>query len=245
MEKEIPDFIVNQRQVSYNFLEGDNSLIIGDTEKVLDIKNQYIIETSNHSNSEELDNHKDLAVASIAVDTGDSFTTFHCYPLIEVKKSGSGLSDILKKNNHPPSAFICLHEYTKMDRRTFDISKNYKTYTSKETFVKSIQISNNNISFLPKSNNLNCPFTKVGTFDGGQKFPEDYSKEEIKDFQKKLNLIKKQKNKKQGKGDIIKYDVENGVYDVYNPLIKADDIEGHESKIYSNYDSFIFVMRQS
>ncbi len=82
------------------------------------------------------------------------------------------------------------------------------------------------------------------TFGRSQKFPEDYSKEEIKDFQKKLNLIKKQKNKKKGKCDIIKYDVENGVYDVYNPLIKADDIEGHEGKMYPNHDSFIFVMRQ-
>ena len=244
MNREIPDFIVNQRQVSYNFLDGDNSLIIGDTEKVLDIKNQFIIETSNDSNSEELDNHKDLAVASINVDTGDPFTPFHCYPLIEVKKSGSGLSDILKKNNHLPSAFVCVHEYTKIHRRNFGISENYNDYTNKKYFIKSIQISNNNISFLPKSNNLNCPFTKLETFGRSQKFPEDYSKEEIKDFQKKLNLIKKQKNKKKGKCDIIKYDVENGVYDVYNPLIKADDIEGHEGKMYPNHDSFIFVMRQ-
>lgn len=245
MNEEIPDFIVNQRQVSYNFLDGDNSLIIGDTEKVLDIKNQFIIETSNHHNSKELDNHKDLAVASIYVDTGDLFTPFHCYPLIEVKKSGSGLSDILKKNNHPPSAFVCVHEYTKIHRRNFGISENYNDYTNKKYFIKSIQISNNNISFLPKLNNLNSPFIKLETFDASQKFPEDYSKEEIKDFQKRLNLIKKQKNKKKGKCDIIKYDVENGVYDVYNPSIRADDIEGNEGKMYPNYDSFIFVMRQS
>ena len=60
MNKEILDFIVNQRQVSYNFLDGDNSLIIGDTEKVLDIKNQFIIETSNHHNSKELSPSKKL-----------------------------------------------------------------------------------------------------------------------------------------------------------------------------------------
>ena len=244
MKKEIPDFLANQRQVSYNFLDGDNSLIIGDTEKVLDINNQFIIEASNPTNSEPLDNHKDLAVASIEVDTGDSFTPFHCYPLIEIKKSGSGLNDIFKKNNHLPSAFICVHEYTKIHRRNFGISENYKDYTNKKYFIKSIQISSNSISFLPRSNNLNCPFTKVETFDGSQKFPEDYSKEEIKDFQKKLILIKKQKNKKNGKGDIIKYDLENGVYDVYNPSIKADDIKGYEGKMYPNYDSFIFVMRQ-
>ena len=34
MKKEIPFFLANQRQVSYNFLDGDNSLIIGDTEKI-------------------------------------------------------------------------------------------------------------------------------------------------------------------------------------------------------------------
>ena len=138
MKKEIPDFLANQRQVSYNFLDGDNSLIIGDTEKVLDINNQFIIETSNLTNSEPLDNHKDLAVASIVVDTGDSFTPFQCYPLIEVKKSGSGLNDIFKKNNHLPSAFVCVHEYTKIDRRTFDISENYKDYTNNKYFIKSI-----------------------------------------------------------------------------------------------------------
>jgi hypothetical protein len=244
VKKEIPDFIVNQRQVSYNFLEGDDSLIIGDTEKILDIKNQYIIETSKDDNSEELDNHKDLAVAYIAADTGDSFTPFHCYPLIEIKKGGSGLNDILKKNNHPPSAFVCVHEYTNIHRRNFGLPENYKNYTNKKYFRKSIQISNNNISFFPKSNNLDCPFTKVETFDGIKKFPEDYSKEEIKDYQKKLNLIKKQKNKKNGKGDIIKYDVENGIYDVYNSSVRADDIE-YEGKMYPNYDSFIFVMRQN
>jgi hypothetical protein len=244
MKKEIPDFLANQKKVSYNFLDDDNSLIIGDTEKVLDIKNQFIIETSNAYNSEALDNHKDLAVASIVGDNSEYFFPIQCYPLIGIKKGGSGLNDIFKKNNHLPSAFICVHEYTKIDRRTFDISTNYKIYTSKETFVKSIQISSNSISFLPRSNNLNCPFYKAETFDNSQKFIEDFSKEEIKDFQKKLNLIKKQKNKKQGRGDIIKYDVENGIYNIYNPSIRADDIEGYEGNMYPYYDKFIFVMRQ-
>ena len=184
MNKEIPDFLANQRRVSYNFLEGDNSLIIGDTEKVLDIKNQYIIHTYSHNNYEALNNHKDLAVAYIVVDTGDSFTPFHCYPLIEIKNSGSGLNDILKKNNHLPSAFVCVHEYTNIHRRNFGISENYKDYTNKKYFIKSIQISNNNISFLPKSNNFDCPFTKVETFDGIKKFPGDYSQKEIKIFKK-------------------------------------------------------------
>ena len=34
MKKEIPDFLANQRKLFYNFLDGDNSLIIGDTEKI-------------------------------------------------------------------------------------------------------------------------------------------------------------------------------------------------------------------
>jgi hypothetical protein len=34
MKKEIPDFLPNQRKLFYNFLDGDNSLIIGDTEKI-------------------------------------------------------------------------------------------------------------------------------------------------------------------------------------------------------------------
>jgi hypothetical protein len=234
MEKEIPYFLTNRRLAVGNFLDGHNSLIIGDTEKILDTKNQYLIETSNDFDSKELDEHKDFAIASIVVDTGDTFTPFHCYPLVEIKKSGSGIKDILKKNNNMPSAFLCVHDYTKIN--IFDITEKYETYTNKETFIKSIKIFNNSISFLPKSNNLNCPFNSQKNF-------EDYNKQEINDFQKKLNLIKKQKNKKKGKGDIIKYVVENGTYNIYNPVIRVEDIKGYGGKKYSNYDSFILVIK--
>ena len=45
MTKKIPNFLSNQRLVVSNFLDRNEGLIIGDTKKVLDIKNQYLIET--------------------------------------------------------------------------------------------------------------------------------------------------------------------------------------------------------
>ena len=45
MKKKIPNILSNQRQVVSNFLDRNEGLIIGDTEDVLDIKNQYLIET--------------------------------------------------------------------------------------------------------------------------------------------------------------------------------------------------------
>ena len=39
---------------------------------------------------------------------------------------------------------------------------------------------------------------------------------------KKLNLIKKQKNKKKGLGDVIKCQVENGIYNVYHTDIRSE-----------------------
>jgi hypothetical protein len=243
MNNKIPYFLANKRLAVGNFLDGENSLIIGDTEKVLDIKNQYLIEISNNFNNQELYEHKDLAIASIIVDTGDRYTPFHCYPLVEIKKSGSGINDILKKNNDMPSAFVCVHEYTQINRRDFDISENYKTYTNKDNFIKSIEISNNSISFLPKSNNLDLDYLFSFPNKFVQKSFEDFSKEEIKNIQKKLNLIKKQKNKKNGKGEIIKYTVQNGIYNVYNPSIKVEDTE-YKGKKYPNYDSFILVVKK-
>ena len=72
---------------------------------------------------------------------------------------------------------------------------------------------------------------------------EKYDEEEIKIFQKELNSIKKQKNKKKGSGDIIKCDVENGIYNVYNPYIRVADDE-YEGKKYPQQDSFIFVVKK-
>ena len=49
MKKKIPNFLANQRQVVSNFLDRNAGLIIGDTKKVHDIKNQYLIETYLHT----------------------------------------------------------------------------------------------------------------------------------------------------------------------------------------------------
>ena len=43
MKKKIPNILANQRLVVSNFLDRNDGLIIGDTEEVLNIKNQFII----------------------------------------------------------------------------------------------------------------------------------------------------------------------------------------------------------
>ena len=45
MKKKIPNILSNQRHVVSNFLDRNEGLIIGDTEDVLDIKNQYLIDS--------------------------------------------------------------------------------------------------------------------------------------------------------------------------------------------------------
>ena len=97
MKKKIPNILANQKHVVSNFLDRNEGLIIGDTEKVLDIKNQYLIETYKfdiHSNIKNLD----LAYGSVTADTGDGYDDFAYYPFIEIKRKGSGLNDIFKNS---------------------------------------------------------------------------------------------------------------------------------------------------
>ena len=181
MKKKIPNFLANQRQVVSNFLDRNEGLIIGDTEKVLDIKNQYLIETYLFTIYRQIEKNKDLAYATVDADTGDGYNDFHYYPLIEIKKKGSGLNDILKKNNHPPSGFFCIHDYAPIHRRHFDFYNSFHKFTSKKHFVKSIKVSSGSICIFPLSNNLeNNPFT--GVFWSNSRYD--------------LNLISLGKNKK-------------------------------------------------
>ena len=71
----------------------------------------------------------------------------------------------------------------------------------------------------------------------------DINSKELKDFQKELNLLKKQKNKKKGMGDIIKCNVENGIYNVYHPAIRGED-EIYEGKRYPQYSSAVLVLKK-
>jgi len=340
MKKKVPYFLANQRQVVSNFLDRNSGLIIGDTEKVLDIKNQYLIQTFQFTIFNVIKKVNDLTYADIQADD-DGYTDFHFYPLVERKNKSMGLNDFFKKNTHPPTCFICIHDYTPLFRRSFEISTRFNQYTNKKFFVRSIKINNKSICFFPLSNNLkNQPFTTIISHNldldlisigknrsevikiikefkknnsgkslfgkpmplekkefqldmsvlkkmkGKKKYREnlvksykgdgykyrnfiefseklekkgakieiidrsakpfdqyDLNSKELKDFQKELNSLKKQKNKRKGSGDIIKCDVENGIYDVYNPVIRVADDE-YEGKKYPQYNSFIFVIKR-
>ena len=72
---------------------------------------------------------------------------------------------------------------------------------------------------------------------------ESVNDKDIKIFEKELNKIKKQKNKKKGLGDVIKCEVENGIYDVYNCPIRGED-EIYEGKTYPQYSSNVLVIKK-
>ena len=326
MKKKIPNILANQRQVVSNFLDRNEGLIIGDTEQVLDIKNQFLIETYKFDIYSHIKN-LNLAYGTVDADTGDGYNDFHYYPFIEIKKKGSGLNDIFKKNNHLPCGFFCIHDWAPINRRSFDFYDLFHKFTSKKNFVKSIKISSGSICIFPLSNNLkNNPFyslfieldkydlnlislgkNKKKVIDKIKKFSdksslkfktqglykmnednekkhnlvksarfkynfhyyslrdfveelkksgaklelinqnfkpfEEFDKEKIQSFQKELNLIKKQKNKKKGMGDIIKCNVENGIYNVYHPAIRGED-EIYEGKRYPQYSSAVLVLKK-
>jgi len=325
MKKKIPNILANQKHVVSNFLDRNEGLIIGDTETVLDIKNQYLIETYKsdiHSNIKNLD----LAYGSVTADTGDGYDDFAYYPFIEIKRKGSGLNDIFKKNNHLPCGFFCIHDRANIHRRDFDFYESFHKFTDKKHFRKSIKVTSGSICIFPLSNNLQTnPFYSLSYFErhdlnlfslgknkkkvidkiknfadkssfkfkiqGLYKMNEDkqkkynlvksasftfnmayhsfidlvkdlkklgakvefinqnfksfeeHDKDELKIFQKELNLIKKQKNKKKGDGDIIKCQVENGEYDVYNTEIRCDD-DIYEDKAYPQYSTAVLVLKK-
>ena len=97
---------------------------------------------------------------------------------------------------------------------------NFHKFTKKKYLVKSIKINSKSLCFFPISK---AHYFKKNPFiehhDFVNKTPksfEEYELENINSFQKELNLTKKQKSKKKGIDDIVKYNVDNGIYDVYN-----------------------------
>ena len=305
MKKKRLNVLANQRHVVSNFLDRNDQLIIGDTEEVLDIKNQYLIETYKFTDLFHRIKNLNFTHGSVSADTGDGYDDFHYYPFIEIKKKGSGLNDLYKKNNHLPCGFFCIHDWANISRRSFDFYSSYHQYTNKKYLVKSIKVTSGSISIFPLSNNLkNNPFQSLSYFDSHdlnisslgknkklvigkiKKFAEkslfkfklnglyninedkkqkinilksfhftypmayysfldfvkdlkksgakvefknpyyksfeDYDEDKLKKFQKELNLIKKQKNKKKGLGDVIKCQVENGTYNVYHTAIRSE-----------------------
>ncbi len=99
--------------------------------------------------------------------------------------------------------------------------------------------------FIEFSEKLEKKGAKIEIIDRSVKPFDQYdlNSKELKDFQKQLNSLKKQKNKRSGNNDIIKCDVENGIYDVYNPDIRAED-EIYEGKKYSQYSSAVLVLKK-
>ena len=90
-KKKIPNFISNSRLEISNSCYKNNDFIIGDTEDVLDIKNQYLIQTYSAIYDEfekikKVNNIKNLSCAQIVGDGEDEYLAGYCdykiYPLI-------------------------------------------------------------------------------------------------------------------------------------------------------------------
>ena len=98
-------------------------------------------------------------------------------------------------------------------------------------------------SFLDFVKDLNKSGAKVELVNPYYKAFEEYEEEKLKAFQKELNLIKKQKNKKKGLGDVIKCQVENGIYNVYHTVIKSEADE-YDSSSDQQISSAVLVINK-
>ena len=222
----------NRRLEVSTSLYKNNDLIIGDTQNVLDIKNQYLIETYFMTYDEflvvdKINKIKDLACAKIVGEEFDNYTDFTIYPLIDIKIKGSGIRDILQKNNHAPTGFFCIHNSTDISRVHFDLYDLFFKFTKKKYLTKSIKISSGSICFAPMFDmDLGRPFDQPIEPDGKRdiKSFEEFDTDKIKLFQKELDKIKKKKNKKNEPNQIVKYIVDNGTYEVYNPTHNGDGL---------------------
>ena len=98
-------------------------------------------------------------------------------------------------------------------------------------------------SFLDFVKDLNKSGAKVELVNPYYKPFEEYEEEKLKAFQKELNLIKKQKNKKKGLGDVIKCQVENGIYNVYHTVIRSEADE-YDSSSDQQISSAVLVINK-
>jgi hypothetical protein len=228
MMKKIPNFMSNSELEVSNSCYQNNDFVIGDTENVLDIKNQYLIHTYFATNDEfesieKVNKIKNLSCASIVGDGEEEYLAGYCdytiYPLIDIKIKGSGIRDILKKNNHAPTGFFLIHDTTEIDRRNFDLYDNFFNFIKKKYLKKSIKITSKSICFAPKYDSELIHFYDHPMQSDGKRLVkpfEEFDKEGVKSFQEELNKLKKQK-KRMEEGSIVKYTVDNGTYDVFRP----------------------------
>jgi len=232
-KKKIPNFISNSRLEVSNSCYKNNDFIIGDTEDVLDIKNQYLIQTYSAIYDEfekikKVNNIKNLSCAQIVGDGEDEYLAGYCdytiYPLIEIKIKGSGIRDILKKNTTVATGFFLIHDTTAINRSYFDLYDNFFNFTKKQYLKKTIKINSKSICFAPLyDSELSSIFNDHPTKSDGDRIKksfEDFDKDKVKSFQKELNKLKKQKKRKEP-GSIVKYTVDNGTYDIFRPEYKG------------------------
>ena len=122
----------------------------------------------------------------------------------------------------------------------FDDNKKIKFNLLKSASFKYLYALNNIRDFIK---NLESKGAKLDLINLNFKPLESVNDKDIKIFEKELNQIKKQKNKKKGFGDVIKCEVENGIYDVYNCPIRGED-EIYEDKTYPQYTTNVLVIKK-
>ena len=102
--------------------------------------------------------------------------------LLEIKKKGSGLNDLYKKNNHLPCGFFCIHDWANINRRDFDFidNENINLFFGENSHLVTYPLNKmgkKNSIFIFKDHN------KVGKFY----YKWRYSKEGISFLTERLN----------------------------------------------------------
>ena len=154
-KSKFPMFFGHKRGEGSTSLHKHRGLIIGDLEKVIDLKTQYLIETFNldfaTGDLDSIKNIKELTYAEVSAED-DGYTDYLFYPLLE-------------KNKKNPTAFLCLHLYTcpYLDEKGIGINSLIEKYVKKKYLIKKININCGKICFFPLANDLkNKPFvTKI------------------------------------------------------------------------------------
>tara|TARA_B110000027_G_C16035466_1_gene262867 strand:+ start:205 stop:933 length:729 start_codon:yes stop_codon:yes gene_type:complete len=220
----------NCRRFEGNTILTASTLVVGDIERVLDLKTQYLIESYSldlcKGKNNSIKQFKEIEIVNVDANDGGS-PDYHFFPLAE--------NDSLGNRNKTPTGIFGMHMYTyeylakKADPYRVIFNILIKKYVKKKNLIKKINIISGIICAYPALNQnskLDNPFlnSTIKSF-------EEYNLNEkiFKDFKKKLKKLCSSKNSRGGFNtgidNIMTSPAENGVYEVYRVPIPVANKE--------------------
>tara|TARA_Y100001970_G_scaffold278740_1_gene384902 strand:- start:188 stop:913 length:726 start_codon:yes stop_codon:yes gene_type:complete len=223
----------NCRRYEGNTILTASTLVVGDIERMLDLKTQYLIQSNQldlcKGNNSSIKKFKEIEIVNADADDGGS-PEYYFFPLVE--------SDGWGKNYKTPTGIFGMHMYTfeylakKADPYRIFFNSLIQKYVKKKNLIRKINITSGIICVYPALNQnskLNSPFLKSAI----KPFKEyDLNEKIFKDFKKKLKKLCSSKNSKggfnSGIDNIMTSPVENGLYEVYRVPIPVanNEIDG-------------------